>query len=105
MNVLIFIVCVIVLIGVDVVVVLLGVIGVMSGLLYGGVLVCVLLMFDEVECVGDVCSVVKGILDCGEKLMGFGYWVYCVEDLWVWVLWVVVEWLGVFCYEVVVVVE
>lgn len=58
--------------GADVAAALSGAIGAMSGPLHGGAPARVLPMLDEVERAGDARSVVKGILDRGEKLMGSG---------------------------------
>lgn len=66
--------------GADVAAALSGAIGAMSGPLHGGAPARVLPMLDEVERAGDARSVVKGILDRGEKLMGFGHRVYRAED-------------------------
>lgn len=66
--------------GADVAAALSGAIGAMSGPLHGGAPARVLPMLDEVVRAGDARSVVKGILDRGEKLMGFGHRVYRAED-------------------------
>ncbi|EUA50903.1 citrate synthase family protein [Mycobacterium xenopi 3993] len=55
-------------------------IGAMSGPLHGGAPARVLPMLEEVERTGDARGLVKGILDRGEKLMGFGHRVYRAED-------------------------
>ncbi len=66
--------------GADVTASLSGAIGAMSGPLHGGAPARVLPMIQEVERTGDSKSVVKGILDRGERLMGFGHRVYRAED-------------------------
>lgn len=66
--------------GADVAASLSGAIGAMSGPLHGGAPARVLPMVDEVERFGDARSVVKGILDRNERLMGFGHRVYRAED-------------------------
>lgn len=66
--------------GADVAASLSGAVGAMSGPLHGGAPARVLPMIDEVERTGDARAVVKGILDRGEKLMGFGHRVYRAED-------------------------
>lgn len=55
-------------------------IGALSGPLHGGAPSRVLHMLDEVEKTGDADSYVKGVLDRGERLMGFGHRVYRAED-------------------------
>jgi len=57
-----------------------GAIGAMSGPLHGGAPARVLPMIEEVERSGDPTSLVTGILDRGERLMGFGHRVYRAED-------------------------
>lgn len=57
-----------------------GAIGAMSGPLHGGAPARVLPMIDEVERTGDAETLVKGLLDRKEKLMGFGHRVYRAED-------------------------
>ena len=57
-----------------------GAIGAMSGPLHGGAPSRVLGMIEEVEKSGDAASYVKGLLDNGERLMGFGHRVYRAED-------------------------
>ncbi|MBC3189887.1 citrate synthase 2 [Pseudonocardia sp. C8] len=57
-----------------------GAIGAMSGPLHGGAPARVLPMIEEVERTGDAASLVTGILDRREKLMGFGHRVYRAED-------------------------
>ncbi|MEJ7721720.1 MAG: citrate synthase 2 [Ilumatobacteraceae bacterium] len=66
--------------GADVAACLSGAIGAMSGPLHGGAPARVLPMIDEVEKTGDAEAVVKGVLDKGERLMGFGHRVYRAED-------------------------
>jgi citrate synthase len=55
-------------------------VGAMSGPLHGGAPSRVLGMIEEVERTGDAPSYVKGLLDNGERLMGFGHRVYRAED-------------------------
>jgi citrate synthase len=52
----------------------------MSGPLHGGAPSRVLHMLDEVEREGDAGAYVRGVLDRGERLMGFGHRVYRAED-------------------------
>ena len=52
----------------------------MSGPLHGGAPSRVLHMIEEVERSGDADAYVKGVLDRGERLMGFGHRVYRAED-------------------------
>ena len=66
--------------GADVAACLSGAIGAMSGPLHGGAPARVLPMLEEAERSGDVDSVVRRVLDRGERLMGFGHRVYRVED-------------------------
>jgi len=66
--------------GADVGAALSGAIGAMSGPLHGGAPARVIPMIAEAEDSGDARAVVKGILDRGEKLMGFGHRVYRAED-------------------------
>ena len=66
--------------GADVAAALSGAIGAMSGPLHGGAPARVLPMIDEVERTGDAHAVVAGILDRGDRLMGFGHRVYRAED-------------------------
>ncbi len=66
--------------GADVGAALSGAIGAMSGPLHGGAPSRVLHMIDEVERTGDAVTYVKGLLDSGERLMGFGHRVYRAED-------------------------
>ncbi|HEY0500259.1 MAG TPA: citrate synthase 2 [Kutzneria sp.] len=66
--------------GADVAASMSGAIGAMSGPLHGGAPARVLPMIEEVERVGDAKAVVAGILDRGDRLMGFGHRVYRAED-------------------------
>ncbi|GDY30159.1 citrate synthase 2 [Gandjariella thermophila] len=66
--------------GADVAACLSGAIGAMSGPLHGGAPARVLPVIEEVEKVGDARAVVRGILDRGQRLMGFGHRVYRAED-------------------------
>src|ERR1700689_4091541 len=66
--------------GADVAAALSGAIGAMSGPLHGGAPARVLPMLEEVERTGDARGLVRGILDRGDKLMGFGHRVYRAED-------------------------
>jgi citrate synthase len=66
--------------GADVAAALSGAIGAMSGPLHGGAPGRVIPMIEEAEQSDDAQAVVKGILDSGEKLMGFGHRVYHAED-------------------------
>ena len=66
--------------GADVAAAMSGAIGAMSGPLHGGAPARVLHMIEEVERTGDAAGYVNGILDRGERLMGFGHRVYRAED-------------------------
>ncbi|HZN18049.1 MAG TPA: citrate synthase 2 [Micromonosporaceae bacterium] len=55
-------------------------IGALSGPLHGGAPSRVLHMIEGVEKSGDAEAYVKGVLDRGERLMGFGHRVYRAED-------------------------
>ena len=55
-------------------------IGALSGPLHGGAPSRVLHMLEEVDRSGDPVGYVKGVLDRGERLMGFGHRVYRVRD-------------------------
>ncbi len=66
--------------GADVAAALSGAVGAMSGPLHGGAPARVLHMVEEVERIGDATRYVKGALDKGERLMGFGHRVYRAED-------------------------
>jgi citrate synthase len=86
--------------GADVAASLSGAVGAMSGPLHGGAPARVLPMLDEVEASGDARTVVKGILDRKDKLMGFGHRVYRAEDPRARVLRATAERLGAPRYEV-----
>jgi citrate synthase len=66
--------------GADVAACLSGAVGAMSGPLHGGAPSRVLHMLDAVEREGDAGAYVRGVLDRGERLMGFGHRVYRAED-------------------------
>ncbi|TDC15131.1 citrate synthase 2 [Actinomadura bangladeshensis] len=66
--------------GADVAASISGAIGAMSGPLHGGAPARVLPMIEKVEQLGDARKVVTGILDSGDRLMGFGHRVYRAED-------------------------
>ena len=66
--------------GADVAASISGAIGAMSGPLHGGAPSRVLGMISDVEKTGNAEAYVKGILDKGERLMGFGHRVYRAED-------------------------
>ena len=66
--------------GADVAACLSGAVGAMSGPLHGGAPSRVLHMLEAVEQTGDATAYVKGVLDRGERLMGFGHRVYRAED-------------------------
>ncbi len=66
--------------GADVAAAFSGAIGAMSGPLHGGAPSRVLHMIEDVEKTGDAEGYVKGLLDSGERLMGFGHRVYRAED-------------------------
>jgi citrate synthase len=66
--------------GADVAAAISGAIGAMSGPLHGGAPSRVLHMLEGVERTGDATTYVKGLLDRGERLMGFGHRVYRAED-------------------------
>lgn len=66
--------------GADVAAAMSGAVGAMSGPLHGGAPSRVLHMIEAVEKSGDARAYVKGILDRGERLMGFGHRVYRAED-------------------------
>src|SRR5690348_9086277 len=53
-----------------------GAIGALSGPLHGGAPARVLQMLDAVERSGDADAYVRGLLDRGERIMGFGHRVY-----------------------------
>src|SRR5438309_5678281 len=66
--------------GADVAAALSAAVGALSGPLHGGAPPRVLKMLDDVEGTGDAGRYVKGILDRGERLMGFGHRIYRAED-------------------------
>jgi citrate synthase len=66
--------------GADVAASLSGAVGAMSGPLHGGAPARVLPMVEDVERTGDARGVVTGVLDRGERLMGFGHRVYRAQD-------------------------
>ncbi|HEX6919307.1 MAG TPA: citrate synthase 2 [Actinomycetes bacterium] len=66
--------------GADVAACLSGAVGAMSGPLHGGAPSRVLHMLRGVEETGDAAAYVRGVLDRGERLMGFGHRVYRAED-------------------------
>ena len=66
--------------GADVAAALSAAVGALSGPLHGGAPSRVLQMLDEVEGTGDAERWVKGALDRGDRLMGFGHRVYRAED-------------------------
>jgi citrate synthase len=57
-----------------------GAVGALSGPLHGGAPARVLRMLDAVERSGDPDAYVAGLLDRGERIMGFGHRVYRAED-------------------------
>jgi citrate synthase len=66
--------------GADVAACLSGAVGAMSGPLHGGAPSRALHMIEGVERAGDAGAYVRGVLDRGERLMGFGHRVYRAED-------------------------
>jgi citrate synthase len=66
--------------GADVAASISGAIGAMSGPLHGGAPSRVLGMVEEIERTGDARGYVRGVLDRGDRLMGFGHRVYRAED-------------------------
>src|SRR5438045_5345118 len=66
--------------GADVAAALSGAVGALSGPLHGGAPSRVLNMLEDVEHAGDATGYVKGVLDRGDRLMGFGHRVYRAED-------------------------
>jgi citrate synthase len=66
--------------GADVAASISGAVGALSGPLHGGAPSRVLGMIEEIERSGDPQGYVKGVLDRGERLMGFGHRVYRAED-------------------------
>lgn len=55
-------------------------VGALSGPLHGGAPARVLPMLDGAAAAGDVEAYVKGLLDHGDRLMGFGHRIYRAED-------------------------
>ena len=55
-------------------------VGALSGPLHGGAPARVLRMLDGVEASGDADAYVRGVLDRGERIMGFGHRIYRAED-------------------------
>ena len=86
--------------GADVAACLSGAVGAMSGPLHGGAPSRVLHMLEAVERTGDALGYVKGLLDRGERVMGFGHRVYRAEDPRARVLRATAERLGAPRYEV-----
>ncbi|MFZ0090560.1 MAG: citrate synthase 2 [Solirubrobacteraceae bacterium] len=66
--------------GADVAAALSGAVGALSGPLHGGAPSRVLKMLDDVAASGDAEKYVAGVLDSGQRLMGFGHRVYRAED-------------------------
>lgn len=66
--------------GADVAAAISGAVGAMSGPLHGGAPSRVLGMIEEIERTGDAQGYVRGVLDRGDRLMGFGHRVYRAED-------------------------
>src|ERR1700753_3352005 len=66
--------------GADVAAALSTAVGALSGPLHGGAPARVLRMLDGVEASGDADAYVRGILDRGERIMGFGHRIYRAED-------------------------
>jgi citrate synthase len=66
--------------GADCAAALSGAVGALSGPLHGGAPARVLPMLDGAAAASSVASYVKGLLDNGERLMGFGHRVYRAED-------------------------
>jgi len=66
--------------GADVAACLSGAVAAMSGPLHGGAPARVLHMIEAVERSGDAAGYVRGVLDRGERLMGFGHRIYRAED-------------------------
>ena len=66
--------------GADVAAAISGAVGAMSGPLHGGAPSRVLYMLEEIERTGDAEGYVKGVLNRGERLMGFGHRVYRAQD-------------------------
>ena len=91
--------------GADVAACLSAAVGAMSGPLHGGAPSRVLHMLEGVEETGDAEAYVKGVLDRGERLMGFGHRVYRAQDPRARVLRHTAEQLGAPRYEVAVALE
>jgi citrate synthase len=91
--------------GADVAACLSGAVGAMSGPLHGGAPSRVLHMLEGVEEMGDASAYVRGVLDRGERLMGFGHRVYRAEDPRARVLRATAQRLGAPRYEVAVALE
>jgi citrate synthase len=91
--------------GADVAACLSGAVGAMSGPLHGGAPSRVLHMIEGVEDLGDASAYVRGVLDRGERLMGFGHRVYRAEDPRARVLRAAAQRLGAPRYEVAVALE
>jgi citrate synthase len=66
--------------GADVAAALSGAVGALSGPLHGGAPARVLTMLREVEESGDARRYVEGMLNRGERIMGFGHRIYRSED-------------------------
>ncbi|AEV83452.1 citrate synthase [Actinoplanes sp. SE50] len=66
--------------GADVPACLSAAISALSGPLHGGAPARVLGMIEQVERAGDARAYVRGVLDSGQRLMGFGHAVYRAED-------------------------
>jgi citrate synthase len=66
--------------GADCAAALAAAVGALSGPLHGGAPARVLPMLDRAAESGDIETYVRGILDRGERLMGFGHRVYRAED-------------------------
>jgi citrate synthase len=66
--------------GADVAAAISGAVGAMSGPLHGGAPSRVLHMIEEIEHSGDAEGYVKGVMDRGQRLMGFGHRVYRAQD-------------------------
>jgi citrate synthase len=66
--------------GADVAAALSAAVGALSGPLHGGAPARVLRMLDVVEASGDADAYVRGVLDRGERIMGFGHRIYRAED-------------------------
>jgi citrate synthase len=86
--------------GADVAACLSGAVGAMSGPLHGGAPSRVLHMLEAVEKTGDALGYIRGLLDRGERVMGFGHRVYRAEDPRARVLRATAERLGAPRYEV-----